>query len=466
VSSTFDSIPFVRDYLQKEIEGQLRILLMDELPAIIHRLSLRLWVPEYRAREDQELLKAESPPKEEKVVDPLASPPQDPVDSTGNVLNSAAIASLALDSGLETQSLFSQKNLVRLATLNDSNRTLSLFTPSIRDAVFRAWAGPTERGEAPGLNTPATPHSPALSKTHSHTGSTSTTYTFQDQSSGRPPLSSAGSYNSGLPVGAGRHSKAHASRKRKKRVVNLRRTSSNCDLESVSGDSLFSGSTSTSASSAFSPPPPLPEEKDDEPVTPPQSPNSRVKLGKTRERNDVQIFPPLVPLTPSRRPVHHSPLNPEVHHASSQPSSLESSLHSSGLSNSQDLDATPRASRILQPPSPNLSLPQELYPPSGPSSHPHSYPPEKQASGASSHIHPEAHPPPPPLPAYIESLLSPSSGSGILEQAWMMKMAGEIARRVQDEKLSSGDGSHNGFWESSHRAVGRDQYVPPPAYRQ
>jgi hypothetical protein len=32
-----------------EIEAQLRILFIDELPAIIHRLSLQLWDPEYRA---------------------------------------------------------------------------------------------------------------------------------------------------------------------------------------------------------------------------------------------------------------------------------------------------------------------------------------------------------------------------------------------------------------------------------
>src|SRR5277367_5529443 len=54
VSSTFDSIPFVRDHLQKEIEAQLRILLMDELPAIIHRLSLRLFVPEYSPPDDRD----------------------------------------------------------------------------------------------------------------------------------------------------------------------------------------------------------------------------------------------------------------------------------------------------------------------------------------------------------------------------------------------------------------------------
>src|SRR5271163_207185 len=121
VSSTFDSIPFVANYLQKEIEAQLRILLMDELPAIIHRLSLRLWVPEYNTREERELQTLDTA-KDEPIIDPLASPPQDPVDSTGHALNPTQIASLSLDSGIETQSLFSQKNLIRLATLTDSHR--------------------------------------------------------------------------------------------------------------------------------------------------------------------------------------------------------------------------------------------------------------------------------------------------------------------------------------------------------
>ena len=92
VSSTFDSIPFVRDYLQKEIEGQLRTLLMDELPAIIHRLSLRLWVPEYRAKEDAELAQNAQHPSEEQPVDPLASPPQDPVDLSGNTIDPSHIS--------------------------------------------------------------------------------------------------------------------------------------------------------------------------------------------------------------------------------------------------------------------------------------------------------------------------------------------------------------------------------------
>jgi distribution and morphology protein 34 len=47
---------------------------------------------------------------------------------------------------------------------------------------------------------------------------------------------------------------------------------------------------------------------------------------------------------------------------------------------------------------------------------------------------------------------SSDTSSVILEQAWIMKMAGEIARRVYDEK-----NRQQGIWEESETA-------PPPAY--
>jgi mitochondrial distribution and morphology protein 34 len=239
VSSTFDSIPFVRDYLQKEIEMQLRTLMMDELPAIIHRLSLRLWCPEYAAKEQAEMAQTEH--KEEEVAeDPFSSPPQDAVDSRGNVLDANEISSLSLDGGSEIHSLFSQKNLLRLAALTNSHRTLSLFTPSIRDAVFRAWAGPSERGDSAGTSTPQTPG--GLIRSHSSVGSTSTTYTFTIKGSddghglqSRPSLLSMQSAETGLSLGAGRH-RSHATRKKKHRVVNLRKSKTTDDM-SESGDS-------------------------------------------------------------------------------------------------------------------------------------------------------------------------------------------------------------------------------------
>jgi mitochondrial distribution and morphology protein 34 len=237
VSSTFDSIPFVANYLQKEIETQLRNLLMDELPAIIHRLSLKFSTPEHKAQEEGERQMAGNG-ADEAVVDPLASPPQDPVDSSGNVLSPAEVASLSLDSSVETQSLFSQKNLIRLATLTDSHRTLSLFTPSIRDAVFRAWTGPLERGEMPAFQSRAV--TPALSRVHSHTGSLSMASTYESSSLSRPSLYSFPS--TGQSVALGRHGKT---RKGKKRVVNLRKQPEGAQPETAIDD----GSTATDSAS-------------------------------------------------------------------------------------------------------------------------------------------------------------------------------------------------------------------------
>src|SRR5699024_6441237 len=156
---------------------------------------------------------------DEKGVDPFASPPLDPVDANGNLLDPNAISELSLNGGGEMQYLFSQKNLLRLAALTDSHRTLSLFTPGIRDVVFRAWSGYGDRSESapPALATPS------LTKTYSFPAGGSTTYTFSDSGStahgyfpSRPSLVSVNS-TSALPHGSGHRSRP--GRKKKTRVV-------------------------------------------------------------------------------------------------------------------------------------------------------------------------------------------------------------------------------------------------------
>jgi mitochondrial distribution and morphology protein 34 len=423
VSSTFDSIPFVRDYLQKEIEGQLRILLMDELPAIIHRLSLRLWVPEYRARKEQETAQGEATSQDEPVVDPFALPPQDPVDSHGHKLNPSEIASLSIETGIETQSLFSQKNLLRLATLTDSHRTLSLFTPSIQDVVFRAWAGPTERGEMGGLRSPAM--TPALSRSHSYTVSTNTTYTFDSAAQGRPPLQSFGSHAYGLSMGAGRHAKGHGAHRRKKRVVNLRKKPETSESEPGSED----GSAYTdSAPSIFSAPPTFSQElRDDdmEPITPPRSPYTTIKQGKRAEiRPIVEDAAP--PRSEKRRQPRRSlaeAFDTDTPYRSFRRGSSVDGIKDSPKLQSQaatDLDATPRASVILS---------------EGPRSG-HSQ--EQQSHVSNRERVPKASPSKgshnAPLPNFLQFITDPANGGTIVEQAWMMKMAGEIARRYQEER--------------------------------
>ena len=414
---------------------------MDDLPAIIHRLSLRLWVPEYRAKEDEELAQnAQNPPVEEQPVDPLASPPQDPVDLSGNTLDPSQIASLSLESGTETHSLFSQKNLLRLAALTDSHRTLSLFTPGIRDAVFRAWAGPTERGES------HTPFTPAMSRKQSDSALASTTYTFQDSADSalrpvRPTLSSFNSAASGLGMGPGRGGKAHGGRRRKHRVVNLRKGGTNTDeLESVSGEGSTISGTVSSAPSEFAPQHPR-EEREDELTTPPKTPEKNPKPWQHVQDDfdgiDLRDTPPRL-----RNPTPRQPKPQERNMSTSRIHSSTKQIHA--LGKPPDL-----------PMSSSSNHPTTGVPPT--QQEPVIYPMEKGQPGSSAmpfHSHSSSSNLNISLP-YPESTLNGANPSGrILEQAWMLKMAGEIARKINEEKATN-----PGPW---HRS-GLDEQ-PPPAY--
>ncbi|KIW15843.1 hypothetical protein PV08_05893 [Exophiala spinifera] len=476
VSSTFDSIPFVANFLQKEIETQLRGLLMDELPAIIHRLSLRLWVPEQQAQEERELGTLQ-PTKDEVVVDPLASPPQDPVDSTGAVLTPAEIASLSLDSSVETQSLFSRKNLIRLATLTDSHRTLSLFTPSIRDAVFRAWTGPLERGEM----SPSHPHTrsptPALSRSHSYAGSlsTATTYTF-DSTHTRPTLQTMNSASHGLGMGGGRHGQGHR-RRRKKRVVDLRAHpetgepesvtesgSSNIDTESVSE------STSATAPSVFSAP--AATTSFDSPrglgiITPPTSPVVARKPGLPQSlhhrsnNSGTRSVSEGIPGLSVAAQIDERRLGVEATPKSSDPNATirvrnnRRIIPTIATTSNVDDDETPRASLYIPPPQkegqvpPPLSFQQSTTAspaiPAGPSTEKSGL--QEAGSGSGPSLT--------PLPNFLQFVADPSNAGSIAERAWMMKMAAELARRYEDERLKGS------FGPMSPR---EEERLPPPAY--
>jgi mitochondrial distribution and morphology protein 34 len=389
VSSTFDSIQFVRDYLQKTIEGKLRDLMMDELPAIIHRLSLRLWCPDQIPRDEDE-----APETSEPAVDPFASPPQDAVDAHGNLLDPSEIQNLSLDNSPEIQTLFSQKNLIRLASLSDCNRTMSLFTPSLRDVVFRAWAGSQEKPESvtPPLATPS------LTKAHSFHG-TSTTYTFSDTSSmeqgymppSRPSMVSLNSATTGLSLGAGRNSRSHAGRKKKNRVVNLRRKQTESAPVSVEGSDASETATTDSASVEG----PMSEPLMDSVI--PEEPEDCVPLTPTKVRfnggtaTDAPIRPPL-------KPELYTTEAPEIY-----PSQKQMQAEATAQIQTQEAAQIPTDEKA------SFAFSTRRGPPS-------------------------------------------ETPSAILEQAWINKMAGEIARRVYDEKRRN-----PAFWEER-------EDVPPPAY--
>ncbi|KAI5289771.1 ERMES complex subunit [Ascosphaera atra] len=192
--------------------------------------------------------------------DPFLNPPSDPVDSAGHVLTSSEIGALSLDSSVEMHSLFSQKNLLRLAALADSQRTLSLFTPSIAEVAFRACTGVNSGGisdfyhffdqqgasQSASASPATTPSSlpipipggvglhgynynyaPSLARTASHNTDVASSY----PGSSRPSFSSgAGGKMSGFLGGRHgsihNHTHNHAQKKKKRRVVDLRRKTS------------------------------------------------------------------------------------------------------------------------------------------------------------------------------------------------------------------------------------------------
>ena len=460
VSSTFDGIPFVRDYLQRVIESQLRALLMDELPLIIHRLSLRLFVPEYKEKEDQELSrKGLASTVEEKPVDPLASPPQDPVDAAGNPLDQNDIASLSLDSTSEMHALFSQKNILRLSALTDSHKTLSLFTPSIRDAVFRAWTGPIERGESSssGKATPAS--APTLTRAHTFNGSNSTTYTFTNNTE-RPPLASRQSLSTlgstAANLGLGSKSSKPKGRKRKHRVVNLRKKVTTADgeeLESISGDSNTNSETLSSTQSDPLAQPLTPGRNVGELVTPPSSPEQSMK-----EPGDADVG-----LTPPRYRDATRDITPRPRLETPRPEI--------------DFDRTPRQSQYLSKDHKRPSLRasqsfQHLQHPIPTAKQPASQPPSQPASSKSpGFVDPPRRAlsrspfvkdaPPSTSPAAAQPTNSTTNNEA--QTAWMTKMASMIAQKLQDQKAAD-----SGFWDRPVSVVQQQQQNAeeelPPAY--
>ncbi|KAM4054638.1 hypothetical protein HRG_005464 [Hirsutella rhossiliensis] len=385
VSSTFDSIQFVRDYLQRTIEQQLRNLMMEELPAIIHRLSLQLWCPDQANRGTQ------TPQDDfhEQGADPFASPPLDPVDAHGNLLDPNAVSELTLNGGGEVQSLFSQKNLLRLAALTDCHRTISLFTPGIRDVVFRAWSGYGDRSES------ATPPlaTPCLTRTYSFPSGGCTTYTFSDSGStahdhvpSRASVVSLGSATAGLLYGPSH--RARPGRKKKNRVVNLRRSKS--ETGSID-DSSEACSDTASVNVPFTEP--VPEEIE----------SQADELSNT-------------PFGGSRYVPAHEDVSP-----------IRPTLSSQLYEKNDEYTASPRTYEVAgELPAPSF---QSVL--------------EKTALGSKEWAAPIRH----------GRCGGSDTSSVILEQAWIMKMAGEIARRVYDEK----NRRRSSMWDEP-------EHPPPPAY--
>jgi mitochondrial distribution and morphology protein 34 len=443
VSSTFDSIPFVRDYLQRTIESQLRVLFMEDLPAIIHRLSLRVFSPDYQPAEEQEPKSLK--PESRAPGDPFASPAQNPVDNFGLPLDGNA--PFTLDSPTETYASFSQKNLLRLAALTESQRTLSLFTPSIRDTVYRAWANAADRNElSNGTCTPL--HKPAtLSKIQSTLGSQGGWSSAASQTSEatsaatRPSLATIASAPTTYTLGSS--GSRTRPRRRKNRIVNLRKDRSGekdtSDVASVSSSYTESagrsGSQSGPSVSGTDPTSTLPSSavREGEITTPPRSPQSpKKKVGFDKSVEDD--------LGDGKSTIRRRPATPQ--------SRSLAQLH-------EDPDQTPRASVVLpeqsekrdadsqRPQLPHLPRMQTL---------PDLKNPDGLCRSASDLSLRNL------APAFEKTLsaapLYSAEGStgGILEQAWLAKIEADLAKKVANEKAR----------QAAWRPKDAGTFSPPP----
>lgn len=370
---------------------------MEDLPAILHRLSLRMWSPEYRELDDRMMDRENDSTLP---VDPLNTPPQDPVDWLNTVFEDSDFPSLSLDSSTEANASFSQKNLLRLAALSDSHRTLSLFTPPMRDTIFRAWAGSNEKGTT-GVQTPLQ-SAPTFSRRNSTTLGSAASSAMSEI--GSDSMSRAASSATSYTFNGSTTSHNGRPRKAKKRVIDLRKKKDVEDTPSEAGTASTTPEPSIAPSSA---PSVIYEEKDGDVDTPPRTPIES-KFSRRRASS-----------------VGHSP------------------------------ETTPRASivlpkkiskeelRAVQPPA--YTVPEgktekntsrrRRPAPLGPAKSPNA---QSSSSNAQNDFHAQAS-------TFFRTMsadkigtagLSSPEGSngGILEQAWMMKMANEIAKKVREEQ--------------------------------
>lgn len=398
VSSTFDSIPFIAEYLQKEIERQIRRLFQEDLPVAVHRLSLRLWNPEYAASLCEE---ATAPSK------PLhfagSTDEQDELDMEDQFVNPL----LAPADGWDGPStMFSQKNLLKLSSLVDVQNTLSLGTPKICDAVFRAWASggsnTATMWDRPGSLEAPVPNGP-------------TTYTFSENGDAVETQSvvssSSNRLQSGMVTPSGRHATpagAPGRRKKKHRTVDLRKNKKEKATESSASSTT---DTKTSVSSA----PTSESAIDDGFCERPAVAIRRVRTDSIDYDSDSRPTPPLRPRNTAQQ---------------TAPIKLQCPPLPTNSVSTEDITYPPTA-RISSLKTPSRAPAHKLATPTAGK--------EKEAMRAHEAWRERQGPAP--------KLRMPSGmQGGILEQAILSKIMGEIQRTIEEERIKRGGADVRQKW--------------------
>ena len=227
VSSTFDSIPAIQRFLQAEIERLLRDLMREEVPAIIHKLSLD-WAMRNQA-------------------DECLSPASLTNTETNAPLQlQSYLYPIDIDSNDPLRPIFSAENIHRLRELSLAQHTLSPFTPSIPQSVFRSSTSliaSSRYGAFRRRDTSATKLSEASEPVYSHAFITSPTESIHSAQSNDP------NHRPTLYNRRQRSSYLRRSHPPKRKVVRLRPSNSH-----NMGDSVSLGSSVSEQGDYFSEP--------------------------------------------------------------------------------------------------------------------------------------------------------------------------------------------------------------------
>ena len=131
VSSTFDTVQVLANFLQKQIESQIRDLFRETLPTLIHQLSLKYLSLDNHMNEFKNKLAANATA----TTEPTTSIATDGSSDTTNV--SPASAYKMLENDEDVSLVYSTKHLQKILELFKSRETMSLKLPKFKHVIQR-----------------------------------------------------------------------------------------------------------------------------------------------------------------------------------------------------------------------------------------------------------------------------------------------------------------------------------------
>jgi distribution and morphology protein 34 len=131
VTSSFDSVPFIKNYLQEEVEKHVRGLFQSELPLAVYKLSLRLLGITESKAEPKEQPKSTTTPT-------ISTPEKQDVEPAVKLGEAEPAMVESLSPGSPEDEDILDPHELRLGALQNSSKTLSLFTPLLSGVLYQA----------------------------------------------------------------------------------------------------------------------------------------------------------------------------------------------------------------------------------------------------------------------------------------------------------------------------------------